>query len=387
MRKIVTIILLASFVLSCGGGQKKSVEAIIESGDLESMRAKRSELVIQQQNISNQLQELDKAIGALDTIKKLPLVTTITAKDTVFKHYLELQGSVTTKEMVTIYPEFSGTLTQVLVKEGQKVAKGQILAKIDDGGLSQQLAQLKIQADLAKTTFERQQRLWEQKIGSEIQYLQAKSNFEAQQEAVKQMQSQLEKTIVRAPFSGVIDDVITERGTVVAPGTPLMLLVNLNNMYIEADVPEKYITSVTPGKEAKVYFPILSETITTTVRQVGNYIKPNNRSFRAEVGIPNTNNKVKPNLTAKVHINDYTNPNAILLPQSIISENANGQQYVYVVTNTNGNNEAVAKRTYIKTGKIQGDFVEIVEGLSNGDLIIEEGARSVQDGQKVKILN
>lgn len=166
---------------------------------------------------------------------------------------MELQGNVTTKNLLIITPEYSGILTNVYVTEGQRVSKGQTLAKIDDGGLSQQLAQLKIQSALAKTTFERQQKLWNQKIGSEIQYLQAKSSYEAQEEAINQLQKQLSKTIVRAPFSGTIDDVITEKGSVVGAGqTPLMQIVNLDDMYIETDVPESYIPTVVQGKNVSV---------------------------------------------------------------------------------------------------------------------------------------
>jgi RND family efflux transporter MFP subunit len=266
------------------------------------------------------------------------------------------------------------------------VSKGQLLATIDDGGLSQQLAQLEVQETLAKTTFERQQNLWNQKIGSEIQYLQAKTNYEAQKNAVSQLQSQLAKTNIRAPFSGVIDEVITEQGTVVGAGqTPVIRLVNLDDMYIESDIPESFITNVTIGKEVQVYFPILGDTIYSKVRQVGSYINPSNRAFKIEVAVSNNNGHVKPNLTAKLMINDYTNEKAILIPQSIISENAEGQQYVYV-TEIKDNNEAVAKRCIVETGRTQNDMVEIIDGLKDNDILVNEGARNVKDGQTVKIL-
>ncbi|MDB4304239.1 efflux RND transporter periplasmic adaptor subunit, partial [Desulfosarcina sp.] len=159
-------------------------------------------------------------------------------------------------------------LTNVYVKEGQKVNKGQILAKIDDGGLSQQLTLLQIQTDLAKTTFERQERLWKQNIGSEIQYLQAKSSYEAQAQAVAQLKQQVSKTTVRAPFSGTIDDVITEQGSVVAAGqSQLMRIINLDDMYIETDIPESYVTNVVKGKEVTVEFPILGKTIDSKITE------------------------------------------------------------------------------------------------------------------------
>ena len=275
MKKILTLIVITVVLSSCGSGDKKSVEAVIESQNLESIRAKKSELVSEQALIKEEIKKLDIVIAELDAGKKMPLISTFEIQESSFKHYLELQGNVTTKNLLVIYPEFSGVLTNVYVKEGQKVKKGQMLAKIDDGGLSQQLAQLKIQTDLAKTTFERQQRLWDQKIGSEMQYLQAKSNYEAQNQAIAQLEQQVAKTIVTAPFSGTIDDVMTEQGSVVMPGqSQLMRIVNLDNMYIETDVPEKYIANITRNKKVEVEFPILGKKIDSKVRQVGDFINP-----------------------------------------------------------------------------------------------------------------
>ncbi|WP_418602366.1 efflux RND transporter periplasmic adaptor subunit [Hwangdonia sp.] len=387
MKYIYSLLIVTLLITSCGEGKKQSVEKAIESGNLETMRLKRAEIVAQQQQIASQLKQLDDKIAVLDTTKKVPLITTFKAKHEVFTHYLELQGSVNTKKLLVLYPEYSGILTKVYVKEGQSVNKGQTLAKIDDGGLNQQLAQAEIQTALSKTTFERQERLWNQKIGSEIQYLQAKSNYEAQAKAVNQIKQQLAKTVVRAPFSGTIDDVITDQGSVVGAGqTPLMRIVNLDDMYIETDVPESYITNVTVNKNVKVEFPVLGKSIDAKIRQAGNFINPANRTFKIEVAVPNKDKSIKPNLTAKLKINDYTNENALLIPLSIISENANGEQYIYVVNNKNGNNEGVAERVFIETGKTQGDVIEILSGINDGSEIVNEGARSVKDGQEVKIL-
>ncbi|SHI76111.1 efflux RND transporter periplasmic adaptor subunit [Algibacter luteus] len=386
MKYIYSLALTSLLLASCGNDKKKTVEDIIETNNLELIRQKKAELDATAQEISMQLKQLDNSIKELDPQEKVPLITTFTAEESVFDHFVELQGNVSTKQNVVITAEYGGVLRQVYVKEGQNVSKGQMLAKIDDGGLSQQLAQVKIQAALAKTTFERQARLWDQKIGSEIQYLQAKSNYEAQEEAVNQIQQQIGKTIVRAPFSGTIDDVITEQGSVVAPGqSQLFRIVNLDDMYIETDVPERYISDIIKGKEVKVEFPVLGKEVDAKVRQAGNFINPANRSFKVEIAIPSKNLDIKPNLTAKLKINDYTNPNAILIPQSIISENAEGQQYVYTIIDK-VDNKATVKREFIETGKIQGNYIEVLSGIRNGEEIIDEGARSVKDGQEVKIL-
>lgn len=388
MKKIYSILLLSILLASCGEQKKNSVEKVLESDNLETIRKKRGELVNEQDAINEKIKLLDEKIATLDTVQHVPLITTITAKTEEFKHILELQGNVTTKDLLVITPEYNGILTNVYVKEGQQVSKGQTLAKIDDGGLSQQLAQLKIQADLAKTTYERQKRLWDQNIGSEIQYLQAKSTYESQQEAVNQMQQQIAKTVVKAPFSGTIDDVITEQGSVVAAGaSPLMRIVNLNNMYIETEVPERYVTDVVKNKDVVVELPVLNKKIDTKIRQAGDVINPANRTFKVEIEVPNKDKSIKPNLTAKLKINDYTNKEAILIPQSVISENAEGEQYVYVVTNKNEKGIGNAKRVIIETGKTQGDVIEILNGLETGTEIIKEGARSVRDGQSVEVIN
>ena len=386
MKKKYLILVTSLVLISFGGDSKKSTTSVIEKGTLEEIRAKRTELVAQTESLRKELELLDVAIGKKDTNEKLTLITTLTAKDTVFNHYVELQATVQTKENLMLSAEFGGILQQVYVKEGQKVTKGQTLAKVDDGGLSSQLAQMETQAALAKTTFERQENLWNQKIGSEIQYLQAKTNYNAQLKAVAQMKSQLAKTVIKAPFSGIIDEIASERGSVVGPGTPILRIVSLGNMYLEAEVPEKNIGTIKKGSDVIVDFPVLGETFNSKVTQAGNYINPANRSFMIQIAVPNKSGNIKPNLSSKIQLKDYSNPKAITVPTSIISENADGEQFLYVAQNPDKNGNAIAKRVIVKVGLSQGELVEIVDGIKDGDLIIKEGARSVKDGQKVSII-
>jgi RND family efflux transporter MFP subunit len=376
-------------LVSCGeektiDASQISLEQVLNSKNLDSLKAKKNELYNNQQEISKQLKLVNDRIAVLDENSKLPLVTSIKSQAEVFNHYIELQGNVTTKSVVTISSEFNGLLSNVFVKEGQKVYKGQILAKIDDGGLSQQIAQMEIQKDLAKTTFERQKRLWEQNIGSEIQYLQAKSNYEAQTEAINQMKQQLDKTRVTAPFAGTIDEIFIEQGNLVAAGLSLMRLVNLSNMYIETDVPERYIADVTQGKRVDIEFPVLGKRMSSTVRQASDYINPANRTYVVEIPVTEQDPNIKPNLTARLKINDYSNKEAILIPQSIISEDAEGAQYVYILKNVK-NNIGTVQRVDITTGKTQDDVIEVLSGITTDMQLIKEGARSVKNGQRVKI--
>ena len=389
MKKIYSLIAITLLLVSCGGeGKTQSVEAVIASNDLAKIRAKKIALDSQVQTLSEEIKTLNDKISELDTKKRVPLITVFAAKEEVFNHFLELQGDVKTKQNVLIYPEMAGQLEAIYVKEGQYVKKGQVLAKINDGGLVNQLAQVKTQTALAKTTFERQKRLWEQKIGSEIAFLQAKATFEAQENSVSQLKKQLAKSVLTAPFSGVIDDVMKEQGVVVAPGmgAEVFRIVNLSKMYIETAVPESYITSIKKGKSVDVIFPVLGRKMNSSVRQAGNFINPSNRTFKVEIAVDNKEGDIKPNLTAKLKINDYTSDKALLVPQSIISENAKGEQYVYVVKDLKGK-RGTAKQVIINTGKTQGDVVEVLAGIKAGDKIIKEGARSVQNNQEVQVLN
>lgn len=385
MKKILYISLLGLLITSCGGDSKNaSVDKAIESKDLTTIKTTRAEIQKQYDAIGAELAKLDLAIAELDTLKKSALVTTAIVNDTIFTHYIDIQGNVDTKQNLIIYPEYSGVLTQVYVKSGQKVNKGQILARIDDGGLSNQLAQMETQATLAKTTFERQKNLWDKKIGSEIQYLQAKTNYEAQMKAVAQMKAQVGKTTVKAPFSGVIDEVITEKGQVVGPGQQLMRIVNLSDMYVSANVPESFIGKIKNGAIVDVEVKSTGKTYKGKVRQIGNYINPNNRNFSIEVAVPNSDNLLRPNQVAVLKIEDYKKANAILVPESIVTENAVGEKIIYTV-DTSGKEPKAIKKTIV-VGLTSGANIEVKSGLNKGEQIIIEGARSVQNGDIVEII-
>ena len=388
INQIISLSIIAGIIVSCGE-KTTSISEIVAGGDMKEVISMKKELTDQQKLITQDIAVLDSVIEANEDNANLPLVTALKVEEDIFVHYIELQGDVTTRQNVLVYPEVAGTLVRVHVKEGDNVKKGQLLATIDNGGLNSQLIQMKAQLSLVETTYERQKRLWDQQIGSEIQYLQTQTNYEAQKAAVQQMEEQLEKFSIRAPFAGIVDDVIKEQGTVVAPGGPgseVFRIINLSNMFLEAPVPETYIATIKPGKKVKVYFPILNENMDSYVKETGNYINPNNRSFIVEIPVPNKSGNVKPNLTARVQINDYINEQALLIPQNAISENAEGEQYAYLVTNISSENTAVAKKTIISTGKTQGDVIEVLSGIQSGQSIIIEGARSVKDGQEVKIL-
>ena len=376
---LFTILLL----FSCENNE--TFDSILKSNDIEKIKLARKTIVASQQDLNSKIEQLDNRIEELNENPQLPIVQVVSVTPTQFDHYIQVQGSVKSDQLISIFPEFSGVIKNIYVKSGDDVKKGQSLIKIDDGGLKEQLSQLEIKFELTKTTFERQKRLWEQKIGSEIQFLETKSMFEAQKQAINQLKKQIQKTLIQAPFSGTIDNVIVKLGEVVYPGrSNLMMLLNMDNLYVESNVPEKYISSIKTGNKVILEFPLIGKSVSSTVRQSGNYIHPINRTFKIEIDVKTNDFEVKPNLNSKVKINDYSNEKALMINQNIISVDSNNKEYVYKLF-TKNNKDYVSKTT-IETGKNDGKNIEVISGLSQGDLIVSEGIRKLVDNSRVKII-
>ena len=383
MKKI--FIIISSLIFSCQS-ENKSIEKVIKSNDIDLIKLKREEITNKQQILYKEINLIDVKLDELENNSKYPIVSTVSIIGETFKHYVELQGDVKSDKIISIYPEFSGIINKIYVRSGQNVKEGQVLATIDDGGLKQQLSQLEITYNLAKTTYERQERLWNQKIGSEIQYLESKSMFEAQNKAIEQLNKQLDKTIIKAPFQGVIDNVIAKEGEVVYPArSNLMLLVNMDEMFIESNVPENYINSITVGKDITIEAPMLNITLKSKIRLVANFINPLNRTYRIEADIPENNYKIKPNLNVKIKVNDYTNEEAVLIKLNYINIDGNNDEYVYKIIKKEG--KTYASKTVIQTGKNNGNYVEVIKGLSINDEVVSEGARKLTNNSVVKIIN
>jgi RND family efflux transporter MFP subunit len=377
MRKTLFIFALSIALFSCSDKENnKKIDDLISSKDTLGLQQRKATL-------QADLERINDALASMNLKKDEALVTVLTLKDTTFNHYLDIQGNVDTKENILVQPEMPGTLTSLNVKAGQRVGRGQILARVDDGGLSQQVASIETQYQLAKTTYERQKNLWNQKIGSEIQFLQAQTQMISLQKQVSQAKAQLAKTLIRAPFSGTIDEVFVERGQVVSASPQgLMRIVNLNNMFVSTSVPETYIGKLKVGTEVDVFLTSLGKTYKGKVRQVGNYINPNNRSFGIEVGVPNPDNLLRPNQVAKLKIIDYTSKQAIVVPTNVVLQDGEDNKFVFVVSNSNGKT-GIAKKVLVKTGKSSDNVTEIVSGLSANDVIVTEGVNSIADGMKL----
>lgn len=377
MKKILFISALSILIFSCGKKEDSTtIDTLIASKNLTALQAKKGLL-------QADLTKIELALATLETKKEEALVSVLTLKDTVFNHYLDIQGNVNTKENILIQPEIPGALIELKVKAGQRVNKGQMLARIDDSGLSQQVASLENQYAFAKTTFERQKNLWNQKIGSEMQYLQAQTQMISAQRSVAQIKAQLSKTIIKAPFSGVIDEVFVEKGQVVAPSAQgLMRIVNLSNMYVSTSVPETYIGKLKIGTQVDVFLASLGKTYKGKVRQIGSFLNPSNRSFGIEVSVPNPENLLRPNQVARLKIIDYANKNSVVIPSSIIQEDSEGNKFVFTATKVNGKT-GIAKKAIVKLGQSSDSLTEVLSGLTSDDVIVTEGANAISEGMKL----
>ena len=385
MKKSILFIGLSFLMFRCGQPSEVRKENVSSPSSLEALQVQKDKLTQQINTATTALEEVNAAIDQMTNNEKRVLVTALAVEAVNFEHTIEVQANVKTRQNLDLYPEYNGKLVSIYVKEGQSVKKGALLAKIDDAGLKEQLDQIELQLNLAETTFERTERLWNQKIGSEMIYLEAKTRYEAQKKQLAQMRRQLAKTKIFAPFNGTIDQVFANQGANVAPGiTPILRIVNLNSMYVEADMPENYLTSVTKGSKAVVEIPVLGQSQITSIRQTGSYIQPSNRTFRVEAPLDNPNGDIKPNLVAKLNVIDYTNPEALMVPRRILRQNAEGEYFVFALSNSEGENSYAAEQRFVELGKSKNEMIEITQGISQGDLLIDEGVSLLEPNQKVK---
>ena len=382
------ISILTLIIISCNSSGSSNITSLIENGDLEELKKRKKEYVDTMNTMQVELNEINDGIAFLDENEKLTLVSNYEIKEKVFNSYMEAQANLKTRKNVLILPEFQGTLEQIFVYEGQYVQKGKLLAEINDSGLKEQLEQLTIQANFAKENFERTERLWNNNIGSEIQFLKSKTDFESSQKMVEQMKDRLAKTKIYAPFDGEVDEIISNQGSNLIPGVSQILrLVNLDKIYAEASVSEKYISFIEEGTEAIVQVPLLGKEIKSQIIQTGNFINPSNRTFRVEVPVENIDNKIKQNLDAKIKINIYSKKDAVVIPLRIVREDASGRNFVYLMNQDIKEGVYVTTKTFISLGNKNNTDVEVTEGLKIGDMLVLEGASIVEDSQRVKLIN
>jgi len=299
-----------------------------------------------------------------------------------FEHFIQITGNVEADKNITIQPEASGNIISIDVKEGQYVKKGDIIAQLNFSKLQNDIDELKTQLALSKTLFDRQERLWNQKIGSEVEFLTAKSNLEAQRSRLNALESQKDLAIVCAPFDGIIDEIYQKKGEMASPNSPLAQLVNINRVYVEGDVSETYLSSIKAGENAELDFPAINYQTTAPIYRTSNVIDPANRSFKVRVNLNNPGQIIKPNLISIIKIRDFVQNDAIVIPSIIIKKDFEGN-YLYIAEKKD--NKMVAKKVYVTVSKTYNNLSMIDTGLKLGDLIITEGFSQVVNGTIINI--
>ena len=376
MKPILFLSVLA-LALSCNSNVK-------ESQSLTDLKSKKEVLIKEMNRIGTELKAIETAISALDTLKKVMTVTAIKAEVKAFNHYIEVQGTVKADQTIELHAEMGGTVSAILVKEGQKVTKGQVLATLDSEVIDNSVLQLETQLALATTTFERQARLWKQNIGSEIQYLQAKAQKEGLENSMKSMKAQARKMKIIAPFSGVIDQIFAKTGELTSPQMPFLRLVNLNTVYVESEITETYLKAIKKGTEVLLNFRSIGTTLEASISQVGNFINPNNRSFKTRIDLENPNNELKANLLADIKINDFK-ATGIVIPSRLVQKDSNDQTFVYTIE-PNGNTHTVVKTNMTEAMNYE-NLSYISEGLLPTSILVDKGARLVNNNEDVKLVH
>lgn len=309
-------------------------------------------------------------------------VTALTVATAPFTHDFSVQGNVETEQNAQITSTFSGAVERIVVKEGQRVTKGTPLMYISTEVLKRSEAELQVQLDLATDMLRRQEKLWQSKIGSEVELVTARSRKESLEKSMETLREQLAQAVVRAPFSGVVDRVFIKQGELAAPGVPLGRIVNLSGMFVRAAVSDQSVPLVKPGTLARV---VVSgyDTVATKVGRVGAFINPANRSVDVTLPLPG-GTSLLPNMVVTVLIRDFAADNAISVPASLVQQDVEGRDFVWVLEGEG--DRAVVRKREVELGLASGDRMLVKSGLQAGERIVEKGAGRVVNGSRVRIL-
>ena len=347
------------------------------SDELTTKKAELAALKKQESEIKSKISTLEKDIAKLSgkKVTNAQLVGITKISKSSFSHYIDVQAKVEGDENVTVNSQVPGSVTKINVSAGSTVSKGQVLAEIDNETYMKGLDELKTAREFANTVYLKQKNLWDQKIGTEIQYLQAKNTIESLDKKLATLNQQIEMTKIKSPISGVVDEVFLKMGQMAAPGMPGIRVVNMNKLKIKADIAESYISKVKTGDEVEILLPDLNQTIKAKLSYVGKVIDLLNRTFNVEISLP-SNPSLHPNMVAVIKIADYTNASTFVLPANVVQMTDEGT-YVFVAENN------IARKRNVVAGKNYKGTIEITEGLNENDPIITTGFQDIVDGQSI----
>jgi membrane fusion protein, multidrug efflux system len=311
------------------------------------------------------------------------LVTVQSLEPRTFSNYLEVRGIVESRRNIALSAESPGIIQRIAVREGDEVRRGQVLVTQDNEILQRNMAELQTSLELARTVYERQARLWEQNIGTEVQYLQARNNKESIEQRIRSLQAQVDRTTIRAPFNGVVDQVMIREGENAMPGMPVIRVVGMEEMYVQADVSEVYLDRIQPGDSALIQIPSINLERRSVIRAVSRVINPQNRTFTVEVALPGGGGQLRPKMLAVVQIQDFVRENAIVVPANLIQQDRRSN-YLFIAQPSG--NRHLARRVNIERGPTFRNQTLVTAGLQGNELLIRDGFREVADSMTVQVV-
>ena len=381
MKNILTLLAISIFLAACGSTGSNEIPNDVEG--LKSMlKAKESQVL----NLKTEIDTIKARISKIDPDfmkKEIPVVDLIELQKEDFKHFVEVQGSIDAGESKFVSSEMPGKIVRLYVKEGSRIKKGQLLASIDAENIKKSIDELNTSLGLAKDLYERQKRLWEKNIGSEVQYLQAKNNMERLEKSLETAQISLGKSRVYAPLSGTVARLVSKEGEFASPGAPILHVISTSKVKIKADTPEVYLKAVKRRDLVRVKVPVLELEKEVPVYRIGQIINENNRTFEVEVRLDNPGNVLKPNLLALLYINDYTAEDAVSVPLELIQQDLSGKSFVFAVEELE--NKFYVNKKMIETGIAYDGKIEVTNGLEGTEKLITTGAQYLAEGEEVAI--
>ncbi len=377
MNKYFCIGIIGLLVFSCQEKNNTPLSILIQQRD--SLKTKYDEL-------SEELSEIEEQIIALDSNanQNIKNVEYIEVSAQRFAHYFGAQGVVEASSNAQISSESPGRVTKVYVKTGQSVKTGQALFRMDNSVLNSNTQEIDNQIALAEDVFKRQKALHDQDIGAEIDFITAKNNLSALKLKKKSVLAQSAKAVVYAPFTGVVDGVMVKEGQMASPGFPVMRLIGTSKPYIKAELSEAHLSNVHQGQMVLVDIPSIQKKAEAKISRIGRFIDPNNRTFAVEIDAAHLKVNILPNQLVYLHVNDYVNDSALVVPSWVIQQDAQGEDYVYVAQKDQAKTKAI--KTIVHTSKTQNDSTEILSGIQSGDWVITSGSRLLTNGEQIKLL-
>ena len=339
--------------------------------------------------INNQIKELENKLAKMDDdnhVNGLVPVHVKNMQEESFEHYFLANAKVEMAEEALIRPEGSGHIKKIHVTKGQRVAKGDLIVSLNTSILENSIAEVKLGLDLATKVYDKQKALWEQNIGSEIQYLEAKNNKERLEYSLKSLQAQLDMSLVKAPFSGIVDDIYSKEGELASPSAPLVYLVNLDKLKIEADVTENILTKIHVGDMVTIKFPTYSDIVLNApIKRIGNAIDQKTRTIKVEIWLDNVRGQIKPNQIAMLSIKDFESKNALVVPSIVLKQDSKGT-FLFVASK-NEAGKTVATKTYVETSLSYNDRTMVTKGLDKGQQVITAGFNQIGNGSLIEVRN